>query len=123
VAPRSVLVVDDDPTIRALFMIALQDEGYRVSTAEHGAAALKAVERDTFQVIVLDIQMPVMDGVEFVRAYRALPGHQARLVIMSAGKDARRYCDQIGADHYLAKPFELDSLLTTVKESIGEAAS
>jgi two-component system, chemotaxis family, chemotaxis protein CheY len=85
-----------------------------VRTAEHGAAALETIESDTFDVIMLDIQMPVMDGFEFVRAYRELPGHQARLVIMTAGHDARHYAERVQADSYLAKPFDMDALLTVV---------
>jgi len=113
---RSVLVVDDFADIRELLRLALEEEGYRVRVCEHGAAALEMVERETFGVILLDIQMPVMDGVEFVRVYRSLPGHQAHLVVMTAGHNARLYAERVGADRYLAKPFELDEVLTLVGE-------
>jgi CheY-like chemotaxis protein len=113
---RSVLVVDDFADIREFLTLVLEDRGYRVRAAEHGAAALETIKRETFGVILLDIQMPVMDGLEFVRNYRSLPGHQAHLVVMTAGHDAALYAEHVGADRYLAKPFELDAVVTLVDE-------
>ena len=115
VGSRAVLVIDDQADIRSLLKLLLQDHGYQVSTAQHGAAALEQIELDTFSVILLDVQMPVMDGVEFVRAYRSLPGHQAQIVIMTAGRSATEYAEQVGADRYLAKPFDLDEVLGVVE--------
>jgi CheY-like chemotaxis protein len=66
-ARRSVLVVDDYAELRDFVRLAFRDEGYRVRTAEHGTAALQHIGVDTFDVILLDIQMPVMDGVPCVR--------------------------------------------------------
>ena len=118
----SILVVDDHPEIRELVQLTLEGEGYRVRTAEHGAAALDTIAEDTFSVILLDIQMPVMDGVDFAKAYRSLPGHQAHLIVMTASRSARSYAEQLGADGYIAKPFELDNLLATVS-ALGEQPS
>ena len=114
VGSRAVLVIDDQADIRSLLKILLQGHGYQVSTAQHGAAALEKIELDTFSVILLDVQLPVMDGVEFVRAYRSLPGHQAQIVIMTAGHSAKEYAEQVRADRYLAKPFDLDEVLGVV---------
>ena len=111
---RAVLVIDDYAEIRELVRLALSDRGFRVRTAENGAAALETIADDTFSVILIDVQMPVMDGTSFVEAYRTFPGHQARLVVMTAGTDARQYADQVAADSYLAKPFDLDELVRVV---------
>ena len=108
---HSVLVVDDDDAIRDLISLALTYEGYAVTTAKNGLHALEAIKGDTFAVILIDVQMPVMDGLAFVRAYRSLPGHQAQLVIMTAIENAQMYAEQVGADAYLSKPFELDDVL------------
>jgi two-component system chemotaxis response regulator CheY len=70
-------------------------------------------------VILLDVQMPVMDGVEFVRAYRSLPGHQAEIVIMTAGHGAKEHANRVGADRYLVKPFDLEEVLTVVESIEG----
>jgi CheY-like chemotaxis protein len=115
----SILVVDDSAEIRELVQLTLESEGYRVRTAEHGAAALDTIAGDTFSVILLDIQMPVMDGVDFAQAYRSLPGHRARLLVMTAGHNAGRYAQQLGADGHISKPFDLDKLISTVRSFAG----
>jgi CheY-like chemotaxis protein len=115
----SILLVDDHPEIRELVQLTPEGEGYRVRTAEHGAAALDTIAGDTFSVILLDIQMPVMDCVDFAKVYRSLPGHQAHLLVMTAGHTARRYAEQLGADGYIAKPFDVDKLLSTVSAAVG----
>jgi CheY-like chemotaxis protein len=119
---RAVLVVDDNREIRDLLKTVLQEHGFPVRTAKHGVEALEKIELDTFSVILLDIQMPVMDGESFVRAYRAVPGHQAHLVVMTAGQDARVYAEHVGADHYLAKPFDLDDVISIVGGLADESA-
>jgi two-component system, OmpR family, response regulator MprA len=111
---HSVLVVDDHAEIRDLLKLALVDEGYTVRSAENGAAALERIRADTFAVILTDIQMPIMDGVEFVRLYRALRGHQAGLLIMTAVLDRIGCAEKVDADRFLTKPFELDDVLTMV---------
>jgi CheY-like chemotaxis protein len=113
---HSVLIVDDHDEIRNLLKLALSDECYAVRSAENGAAALEIVRGDTFDVILIDVEMPVMDGVEFVSVYRSLPGHQAQLVIMTAGHNAQMYAERVGADAYLPKPFELDDVLAITAE-------
>ena len=122
----SVLVVDDQREIRELATLVLQDAGYIVHCAEHGAAALEAVKKEPHSVILLDMHMPVMDGWEFVRRYRSSPNARTPLVVMTAAHDARRYASEVDADRFLAKPFELDDLLSTVEELVvsptGQAA-
>jgi CheY-like chemotaxis protein len=113
----SVLVVDDQKEIRELATLVLQDAGYNVHCAEHGAAALEALNADdSVSVILLDMHMPVMDGWEFARRYRSNPHAHAPLVVMTAAQDARRYAAEVEADRFLAKPFELDDLVSTVDE-------
>jgi CheY-like chemotaxis protein len=109
-----VLVVDDDESIRSVVTAALREEGYDVLEATNGAAALEIVRQLSPVVILLDMWMPVMNGWEFVRQYRALPGPHAPIVVMTAAVDAKRRGAEIAADGVLAKPFELDSLLDTV---------
>jgi CheY-like chemotaxis protein len=112
-----VLVVDDQKEIRELARLVLQDAGYTVRCVSNGAAALQALHDDeSLSLILLDMHMPVMDGWEFARKYRSIPDAHAPLVVMTAAHDARRYAAEVKADRYLAKPFELDDLLSTVDE-------
>jgi CheY-like chemotaxis protein len=111
---RSVLVVDDYSDIREFLKLALEAQGCRVEIARDGAAALELAEGESFDVILIDINLPGMDGVEFVRLYRSLPVHQARLVVMTAGYRSKQYAERVQADAYLVKPFDVDHLISTV---------
>ena len=105
-----VLVVDDDAMIRNYIDMALQEEGHEVLAAEHGAAALLVLDAQTPDMILLDMRMPTMDGWEFARRYQARPGPKVPIVVMTAAQDASQRAAQIGADYFLAKPFDLDAL-------------
>jgi CheY-like chemotaxis protein len=84
--------------------------------ATHGAEALARVEERRPAVILLDINMPVMDGPTFCAALDAGPGRSSiAVVLMTAGRDAHRLRDQTAADAVLAKPFSLDDLYTVVE--------
>jgi CheY-like chemotaxis protein len=112
-----VLVVEDDEEIRAFVTMALGDEGYRVTAAPHGAAALAlltATEPLRPDVILLDLRMPVMDGWQFAARYRDLPPPHVPIVAVTATRDVGDRATQVQADTILSKPFELDQLLAVV---------
>ena len=106
----SVLVVDDDAIIRETIREALEDEGCRVREASHGEEALTLLTEEIPDVIVLDMRMPVLDGWGFARAYRALPGPHAPIVVVTAAQDAHTWGAEINADAILPKPFDLSDL-------------
>lgn len=115
--PPTVLVVEDDPVVRDFVADALRDEGYRVLAATNGAEALRLLDGgERPALIVLDMNMPVMDGWRFARVYRRTPGPHAPLLVVTAAHDTRRSAEEVGADGYLAKPFDLDQLLDAVAE-------
>lgn len=109
-----VLVVDDDASIRDLIEMALADCGYAVEAAADGAAALEVIRYTRPSVILLDMRMPVMDGWEFSRAYRNLPGPHVPIVVLTAARDAGQRAAEISADAFLGKPFDLNDLLSIV---------
>lgn len=109
-----VLIIDDDESIREFVSVALADEGYAVRTATDGAAALEVLRRERPSVILLDMRMPVMDGWQFSREYRRWPGPHVPIVVVTAARDAAVRAADIHADGFLAKPFDLDELLTIV---------
>jgi CheY-like chemotaxis protein len=110
---KQVLVVEDDGDIRAMVELTLEAEGHHVSSATNGAEGLERVRADGFDLILLDLKMPVMDGWEFARRYRE-GGGEAPIVVLSAAQDAERHARSIGAAHVLAKPFDLDALIAVV---------
>jgi|SRR5579871_4413716 len=106
-----ILVVDDDPGIREVLDVVLELEGYRVCDAENGADALAMLDHMVPELILLDMQMPVLDGRAFARELRRR-GNPARIVIMTASPQGASWAEEIGAEGFLAKPFELDVLLS-----------
>ncbi|MBI3967564.1 MAG: response regulator [Chloroflexi bacterium] len=108
------MVVDDDDVIRDLIVDALSYEGYVVNSAPNGAAALAVVHLRQPDLILLDLDMPIMNGREFALRYRELRGHHAPIVIVTAGLDSRRSAAEMGADYTLAKPFDIGDLLSVV---------
>lgn len=117
-ADRPILVVDDDASIRQTVREILDLEGYKVETAADGREALLVVERRAPSLVLLDMRMPEMDGWGFARALTER-GIRLPIVAMTAAENARSWADEIGAQAYVAKPFELEELLATVERVRG----
>jgi CheY-like chemotaxis protein len=113
-ADCSVLVVDDDPSIRETLAEILALEGYPVETATNGAEALRLIARRMPGLILLDMRMPVLDGWGFAERFREEHEQGAAILVMTAAIDARRWAEEIGAEGYLAKPFDLMEALEAV---------
>lgn len=118
-----VLVVDDEPPLRDALERVLVYEGYTVSTAVDGLEALAAVDRHRFDLVILDIGMPRLDGMTACARIRAR-GSAVPLLMLTA-RDA--VTDRVagldaGADDYLVKPFSLDELLARVRALTRRAA-
>ena len=111
-----VLIVDDEPDIRATVSAMLEIEGYDVDEAANGADALHAIERQAPDVILLDMRMPVLDGWGFAHELRRR-GHEMPIVVMTAARDAARWASEIAASAFVAKPFGFDDLITAVEEA------
>lgn len=119
VGARRVLVVDDDPDIRALLVSVLADDGYDAAAAANGYEALEILDRWTADLVVLDLMMPVMDGWTFARRMRDARRGDVPIVILSAATDLGRHAATIGAAGVIPKPFDLDTLLPTIERVVG----
>ncbi len=110
-----VLVVDDDKPSVKMTAFLLQEEGYEVLTADNGREALRIVEEQPIDLVILDVMMPHMDGFEVCQRIRQLS--DAAVIFLSAkGETSDRVQGlQLGADDYLAKPFEPAELLARVQ--------
>ncbi len=109
-----VLVVDDDPDILEAICDILGTESYRVARARNGLEALERVDAERPDVILLDLMMPVMDGVTFAQALRQRPAaSDVPILIISADGNLQRAAS-VNARGYLAKPFDIDALLAHV---------
>jgi CheY-like chemotaxis protein len=112
---RPILVADDDPAIRQFLTDVLSDEGFDVVSAPDGQAALRRVLLHAPALILLDYQMPVCNGRQFLARYRRLPGPHAPVVLLSAATSALQRAAEVGADAYLGKPFDLPALFGLVE--------
>jgi two-component system sensor histidine kinase and response regulator WspE len=126
VKQKSVLVVDDSLTVRELERKLLDSHGYRVDVAADGAEGWNAARAGTYDLIVTDVDMPRLDGIELVTRIRADARLRTTPVIIVSYKDReddRRRGLEAGADYYLTKgSFQDDSLLRAVADLIGEAS-
>lgn len=119
-ASKQILLVDDDQGIRDLVTLALADEGLEVIGVHHGGEALEVIRQSMPALILLDTRMPVMDGPAFSEAYEAFPEPRAPIVLMTASADAETIMKNMSADAVLAKPFDLDDLLSTVQQFLAK---
>ena len=111
-----VLVVDDDPRLREVVRYALSREGYAVREASDGLAALAEVQRDEPALVVLDVLMPELDGLEVCRRLRAQGCSVPVVFLSSRGEELDRILGlELGGDDYLAKPFSTRELVSRVR--------
>lgn len=115
-APLHVLLVEDNPINQRVAQRLLEKWGHTVDLACNGAEAVDAVRQGTYDLVLMDVQMPVMDGLRATREIRALgakgPGGRLPIVAMTANADPadRRACDEAGMDGFLLKPVVVDEL-------------
>ncbi|MEV1142660.1 response regulator transcription factor [Micromonospora sp. NPDC049799] len=113
---QRVLVVDDDRTVSDVVCRYLEHAGYRVTHVGDGAAALAAVAADPPHLVVLDLMLPVVDGLEVCRRLRTRPDGVPVIMLTARGDEADRILGlQLGADDYLSKPFSPRELVLRVR--------
>ncbi|HEU5248744.1 MAG TPA: PAS domain S-box protein [Thermoanaerobaculia bacterium] len=113
-----VLVIDDDPTSREALAVLLGDEGYEVRGASGGEEGLAALDDDTPDVLLLDMMMPGMDGLEVIRKIRNDPVRRGLPIVALTGDVTRERLQNVldaGADQFVAKPFRIPALLEAIR--------
>ena len=121
-----VMVVDDSLTVRKIATRFLQREGYRVATARDGVEALEMLEDEMPAVMLLDIEMPRMDGFEVVRHVRAGATTRDLPIIMITSRTAdkhRSHALETGVDAYMGKPYQEDELLAEIQRLAGQTVT
>ena len=112
----SILVVDDMETNRRLVSMFLNRAGATVTSVENGALAVEAVEHGEFGIVLMDMQMPVMDGYTATTLLRQ-KGYERPIIALTAHamRGDREKCEMAGCSGYVAKPINMDELIATVK--------
>ena len=117
--PARILVVDDERSMRELLAIVLRREGYEVLLAENGRAAIETLEREPVDILISDIKMPDLSGVEVLRAAKQIDKNILGIMITAfASTDTAVEAMRLGACDYLSKPFDVDLLRMKVREKI-----
>ena len=115
----SILLVEDEENLHDALKLNLELEGYEVSSAFDGLAAIKAVQNEYFDLIILDIMLPEMDGLTVMETIRIQNNHVPILILSARSSSADRVLGlKKGADDYLTKPFNLEELLLRVQKLI-----
>ena len=112
-----ILIVEDERPLQQAMTAALRTKGYRVVSAHNGSEAAALAEVHAPSLVILDLQMPVLDGWGFAQALRRR-GQEVPIVIITGGLEAACSADEMGAIGYLQKPFRLGQLLLAVSQFV-----
>ena len=118
---KCVLVVEDNPAIRRMVSLKLKLAGFDVITAQDGDEAARRVESEALDVLLLDLLLPVVDGLEFLKGVRA--SSRIPVIAFSACTDLARKALELGADTFLPKPFDPDRLVEEIRSVLSSRAS
>jgi DNA-binding response OmpR family regulator len=124
---RRILLIDDEQDIRSLLALILESAGYTINEAHSGKDGLAQLARESFDLVILDVMMPEMDGWEVCRQIksRQQTRHIPVLILTVRAQPFDRVIglEVVQADEYLTKPFDRQALLSTVERLVGAACS
>lgn len=120
---KKILIGEDSSVIQNLAKKILEFQNFKIDVAKNGDEVLKHLQKDSFDAVLLDINMPVMDGMECIKAIRNLKEEKlAKIPVVAITGNARNYTkedfDEAGFDAVLTKPLNFDQLVETVKKLI-----
>lgn len=118
----SILAVDDSSSMRQMVAFTLKGAGYQVVEAADGQEALSKAKSQKFDLVITDVNMPVMDGITFIRQLRGEPSYKFTPMLMlttESSMDKKSEGKAAGATGWIVKPFNPDQLLNTVKKVLG----
>ncbi|MDH3998520.1 MAG: response regulator [Desulfuromonadales bacterium] len=121
---RNILIVDDQPSLRQMLRFALTAHGYEVAEAEDGVDALDRLAKDSFDLLIVDWQMPRMDGLELIRQLRDQPAYALLPIVFIScwdNFDARAQARELGVLTWLKKPFRMSEIQIVVEGALGTA--
>jgi two-component system chemotaxis response regulator CheY len=118
---HTLLIVDDSASMRQMVSFTLKDAGYDVISASNGKDALTKLDGSKIAMVITDLNMPEMDGIELIRQLRGLPGFKFTPIVMltTESQDTKKMAGkQAGASGWIVKPFRPEQLLDTIKKFV-----
>jgi two-component system OmpR family response regulator len=113
---RRLMVIEDDPDIAEVLRVNLRDEGFEIEHATDGETGLLCIESGTYELLILDLMLPGIDGFEICRRVRLRPDYLPIVIISAKSAEAHRILGlELGADDYLTKPFSVLELAARVR--------
>ncbi len=114
---RKVLVIDDSPTLRKILAFYLTKKGYQVTASNNGKIGLVEIEKENFDLVILDMNMPVMSGLEVLERLNSI-NYSVPVLILSADSEEKSKAAGIslGAKYYLTKPFKPNEVVNCIEE-------
>ncbi|MCL2915179.1 response regulator [Shewanella corallii] len=119
---KKILAVDDSASMRQMVGFTLKTAGFDVTEACNGDEALKVAQQGQYDLVISDVNMPVMDGITLIRNLRDLPAYKFTPLLMlttESGGDKKQEGRAAGATGWIVKPFNPDQLLATVRKVLG----
>jgi CheY-like chemotaxis protein len=123
---KKILVIDDEELVSKTLLRYLKACGYNVEAAASGQEAMKKFESSSFDLVIADVRMPGMDGIETIKKLREISQsrHQAKtpeiIITGFASEDTKKEADALGISSYIYKPFEVTTFLDAIKKNLGE---
>jgi CheY-like chemotaxis protein len=119
-ARNRILVVDDEEALRVVMVAELEGEGYVVGQAEDGQVAIDILQKESYDLILLDIKMPRVDGFEVLRFVKK-QSPLTKVIVLTGFADLKNAIEskKLGAEDFVSKPYDLVDLLTTVERVLG----
>jgi CheY-like chemotaxis protein len=117
----NILLAEDNPVNRKVALIALKKLGLKADTAENGQEVLVALEEHHYDLVLMDIQMPEMDGIEATKIIRKRWSQGPKIIVVTSfeAEMCRDLCYDAGADDYLNKPVKMDELGAAIERNLG----
>jgi DNA-binding response OmpR family regulator len=119
--PDTLLIIDDDVSLISMLQMGLETEGFKIASAQNPVTGWKEMESCQPDIILVDWEMPEMDGIEFIRLLKNDAAHRDRYIIMITGRSNTESIVEglnAGANDYLAKPFKIEELIARVRSGL-----